>query len=74
MIKVKCTRCGGLGRTPLRTARPNDTCFCCGGRGFITRKPPTKRLTHAEWIAQFNQRVAAGLDPNTGEPLKTTTD
>jgi hypothetical protein len=28
-----------------------------------------ERLTEAEKIKLFNERVAAGLNPNTGEPL-----
>ena len=69
MTKVKCHRCHGTGQVPHRTARMNCTCYCCGGRGFFMRRQATKRMTEAERIALFNQRVALGLNPNTGEPL-----
>jgi DnaJ-class molecular chaperone len=68
-IKAKCARCSGAGTVPHRTARDQNTCFCCGGRGFIMRRAPGQRMTHAEKMAQFNQRVATGLNPITGEPL-----
>lgn len=69
MTKVKCHRCKGSGQVPQRTARLDATCYCCSDKGFFMRRPATKRMTEAERIALFNQRVRDGLNPNTGEPL-----
>ena len=68
-IKAKCARCSGTGQVAHRTARLDTTCFCCGGKGFIMRKRPTKHMTEAEKLARYNQRIRDGLNPNTGEPL-----
>lgn len=58
MVKVTCSRCGGLGQVVHRTARHDARCFCCGGKGWFLRKAPTKRRTQEDYLAEMNARIA----------------
>jgi DnaJ-class molecular chaperone len=57
-VKVTCKRCSGTGRVGHST-RCDGVCFNCRGVGHYFRKPPTKRLTAAEEMAEHFAAINA---------------